>query len=146
MAGLLSLVAAAIIAGLIGWLAARAIGWAFQRGHVPEYLKAPILLVAVIGVFVLSNLIQAETGLVTVTVMGVALANMKFDSLRDIQPFKENVTVLLISGVFVILSASLDLDVLRQVGAPALQAPRRLGCGPVRLRSRPCLPPCAQLR
>ncbi|WHO38731.1 sodium:proton antiporter [Sphingobium sp. AP49] len=111
---ILSLVAAAIIAGLIGWLAARAIGWAFQRGHVPEYLKAPILLVAVIGVFVLSNLIQAETGLVTVTVMGVALANMKFDSLRDIQPFKENVTVLLISGVFVILSASLDLNVLRQ--------------------------------
>ena len=111
---ILSLLGAAVIAGLIGWLAARAIGWAFPRGHVPEYLKAPILLVAVIGVFVASNMIQQETGLLAVTVMGVALANMRFDSLRDIQPFKENVTVLLISGVFVILSASLNLEVLRQ--------------------------------
>ncbi|MDR7155147.1 NhaP-type Na+/H+ or K+/H+ antiporter [Sphingobium xenophagum] len=111
---ILSLLGAAVIAGLIGWLAARAIGWAFPRGHVPEYLKAPILLVAVIGVFVGSNMIQQETGLLAVTVMGVALANMRFDSLRDIQPFKENVTVLLISGVFIILSASLNLEVLRQ--------------------------------
>lgn len=111
---ILSLLGAAVIAGLIGWLAARLIGWAFPRGHVPEYLKAPILLVAVIGVFVGSNMIQQETGLLAVTVMGVALANMRFDSLRDIQPFKENVTVLLISGVFVILSASLNLEVLRQ--------------------------------
>ncbi|HAF41784.1 MAG TPA: sodium:proton antiporter [Sphingobium sp.] len=111
---IVSLIAAAIVAGLLGWIAARAIGWIFPRGHVPEYLKAPVLLVAVIGVFVLSNIIQQETGLLAVTVMGVALANMRLDSLRDIQPFKENVTVLLISGVFVILSASLDLAVLRQ--------------------------------
>jgi hypothetical protein len=81
---------------------------------VPEYLKAPVLLVAVIGAFVLSNLIQEETGLLTVTVMGVVIANMKLDSLRDVHPFKENVTVLLISGVFVLLSASLNLEVLRQ--------------------------------
>lgn len=111
---ILSLLAAAIVAGLIGWIAARIIGWLFPRGHVPEYLKAPVLLVAVISVFVGSNMIQQETGLLAVTVMGIALANMRLDSLRDIQPFKENVTVLLISGVFVILSASLDLNVLRQ--------------------------------
>ncbi len=110
----LALLAAALVAGLIGWLAARAIGWAFPRGYVPEYLKAPVLLVSVIGIFVLSNLIQRETGLLAVTVMGIAMANMRLDSLRDIHPFKENVTVLLISGVFVLLSASLDLSVLRQ--------------------------------
>jgi NhaP-type Na+/H+ or K+/H+ antiporter len=109
-----SLAAASVVAGLIGWLAARAIGWSFPRGHVPEYLKAPVLLVAVIGAFVGSNLIQQETGLLAVTVMGVAIANMRLDSLRDIHPFKENITVILISGVFVILSASLDLEVLRQ--------------------------------
>ncbi|KQR87547.1 cation:proton antiporter [Sphingomonas sp. Leaf343] len=110
----LSLLAASVVAGLIGWLAARAIGWAFPRGHVPEYLKAPVLLVAVIGAFVVSNLIHQETGLLTVTVMGVALANMRLASLRDIHPFKENVTVLLISGVFVMLSATLNLEVLRR--------------------------------
>jgi ABC-type phosphate/phosphonate transport system permease subunit len=45
--------------------------------------------------------------------MGVAVANLRLDSLRDIHPFKENVTVLLISGVFVLLSASLNFEVLR---------------------------------
>lgn len=109
-----SMVGAAILAGLIGYAAARAIAWAFPRGHVPEYLKAPVLLVAVIGTFVLSNLIQQETGLLAVTVMGVALANMRFDSLRDVHSFKENITVLLISGVFVLLSAQLDLEVLQR--------------------------------
>lgn len=111
---ILSLIAAAAVAGLIGWLAARMVGWAFPRGYVPEYLKAPVLLVMVIGVFVLSNSIQQETGLLTVTIMGVALANMRLSSLRDIRPFKENVTVLLVSGIFVILSASLDFAIFRQ--------------------------------
>ncbi len=107
-----SLLGAAIVAGLIGFAVARAIAWTFPRGHVPEYLKAPMLLVAVIGTFVLSNVIQQETGLLAVTVMGVALANMRMAGLRNIRPFKENVTVLLISGVFVLMSASLNFAVL----------------------------------
>ena len=109
-----SMLAAAAVAGLIGWLVARAIGWAFPRGYVPEYLKAPVLLVSVIGAFVISNMIQRETGLLAVTIMGIALANMRLTSLRDIHPFKENVTVLLVSGLFVILSASLDFEVLKK--------------------------------
>jgi hypothetical protein len=39
---------------------------------------------------------------------------MRLESLRDIHPFKENVTVLLLAGVFVVLSASLDIEVLRK--------------------------------
>lgn len=110
-----SLLAAAVVAGLVGYAVAKVIAWTFPRGYVPEYLKAPVLLVAVISTFVLSNLIQQETGLLAVTVMGIAVANMRLDILRDIHPFKENVSVLLVSGVFVLLSASLDLAVLRQL-------------------------------
>lgn len=110
----LTLLGAALVAGLMGYVAARAIAWAFPRGWVPEYLKAPVLLVAVIGVFVLSNMIQQETGLLTVTVMGIALGNMRLASARAFLPFKENITILLVSGVFVLLSASLNLEVLRQ--------------------------------
>lgn len=105
--------AASAVAGLIGYGMARAIAWALPRGHVPEYLKAPVLLVAVIGTFVASNAILQETGLLAVTVMGIALANMRVASVRDILSFKENITVLLVSGVFVLLSASLDFAALR---------------------------------
>lgn len=109
-----SLLLASAVAGLIGYGAARAIAWAFPRGYVPEFLKSPVLLIVVIGVFVGGNMIQDEAGLLTVTVMGVALANMKLASFRDFRHFKENITVLLVSGVFVMLSASLNLEVLRQ--------------------------------
>lgn len=109
------LIIAAILAGLIGYVAALAIAWSFPRGAVPEYLKVPVLLTAVIGVFVISNLIEHEAGLVAVTVMGVALANMNVTSLRSIHPFKENVAVLLVSGIFILLSASLSFEDIRLI-------------------------------
>ncbi|HET8612061.1 MAG TPA: sodium:proton antiporter [Sphingomonas sp.] len=107
------LIAAAAVAVLIGFAGAAMIGWLFPRGAVPEYLKSPVLLVTVIGVFVLSNLVQSETGLLAVTVMGVSLANMRLASFRDFHKFKEDITVLLVSGVFILLSASLDLGVFK---------------------------------
>lgn len=106
------LIIAAVLAGLLGYGAARLIAWSFPRGLIPEYLKVPVLLTAVIAVFVLANKIEHEAGLLTVTVMGIALANMNVSSLRSIHPFKENVSVLLVSGIFIVLSASLDFDEL----------------------------------
>ena len=104
------MIIAAILAGLIGYLAARAIAWAFPRGAIPEFLKVPVLLTTVIGVFVVSNLIEHEAGLIAVTVMGVALANMNVSSLRSIHPFKQNIAVLLVAGIFILLSSSLRID------------------------------------
>ncbi|MEP2735089.1 MAG: sodium:proton antiporter [Erythrobacter sp.] len=104
------LIFAAILAGLLGYAAARAIAWAFPRGAIPEYLKVPVLLTTVIGVFVISNKIEHEAGLVAVTVMGVALANMHVSSMRSIHPFKENIAVMLVSGIFILLSASLKIE------------------------------------
>lgn len=111
----LGVAGAGLVAGIAGLGVAMAIGWLFPRGKVPEYLKAPVLLVAVISAFVLSNLIEHETGLLAVTVMGIALANMRIPGFHDIEPFKENVSVLAIGTVFILLSASLDTAVLRQL-------------------------------
>lgn len=110
------MIIAAALAGLVGFAAAKLIAFSFPRGMVPEYLKVPVLFTAVIGVFVLSNQIEHEAGLVAVTVMGVALANMNVQSLRSIHPFKENVAVLLVSGIFILLSASLHLEELAYLG------------------------------
>lgn len=104
------LLIAAVIAGLIGYAAARLVAYLFPRGAIPEYLKVPVLFTAVIGVFVLANTIEHELGLVAVTVMGVTLANTGFSSLRSIHPFKENVAVLLVSGIFILLASSLTIS------------------------------------
>ena len=106
------MIIAVILSGLIGYAAARFIAWSFPRGAVPEYLKVPVLLTVVVGVFVLCNLIEHEAGLMAVTVMGIALANMNVSSLRSIHPFKQNIAVLLVSGIFIVLSASLDFEQL----------------------------------
>lgn len=106
------LLIAAVLAGLIGYASARLIAWLFPRGAIPEYLKVPVLFIAVIGVFVLTNQIEHEAGLVAVTVMGVTLANRDVSSMRSIHPFKENIAVILVSGIFILLAASLKWDEL----------------------------------
>ena len=106
------LIIAALLAGLVGYAAARVIAWAFPRGAIPEYLKVPVLFITVIGVFVLTNQIEHEAGLVAVTVMGVTLANRDVSSMRSIHPFKENVAVILVSGIFILLAASLKWEEL----------------------------------
>ena len=108
------LLIAAAVSGAIGYAAAWVIAFCFPRGLVPEYLKVPVLLVSVIAVFVVCNMIEHEAGLVAVTVMGIALANMHVSSLRSIHPFKQNIAVLLVSGIFILLSASLDFNQFRQ--------------------------------
>ncbi len=107
------LIIAAMLAGVIGYAVAWLIAWSFPRGLVPEYLKSPVLLVAVVGTFVLCNSIEHEAGLMAVTVMGITLANKHVASMRSIHHFKQNVAVLLISGIFILLSASLDFDQFR---------------------------------
>ena len=107
------LLVAAIVAGAIGYGAARVVAWSFPRGLVPEFLKAPVLLVIVIATFVGCNMIEHEAGLVAVTVMGIALANMNEATLRSIHAFKHSVAILLVSGIFVVLAASLDIAQLR---------------------------------
>ena len=106
------MIIAVLLAAVIGYVAARMIAYSFPRGLVPEYLKVPVLLTVVVGVFVVCNLIEHEAGLMAVTVMGIALANMNVSSLRSIHPFKQNISVLLVSGIFIILSASLDFEQL----------------------------------
>lgn len=106
-------VAASLLAVLIGGAAGFALTWAIPRGWVPEYLKAAVLLTAVIAVFVLSDVIMHETGLITVTVMGIVMANRETDSSRTLMRFKEDLTVVLVSGVFIILSATLNWEVVQ---------------------------------
>lgn len=96
-----------------GFLVARLIEWAFMRGYVPEFLKVPILLATVILMFALTNLILEEAGLLTVTVLGIVLANSRITSLTEIRRFKETITVFLVSGIFILLASSLTLDEVR---------------------------------
>ena len=106
---------ASILSALLGLAAGFLLGRLLEHGYIPEFLKSPIVLVSVLLVFVLSDTIMHETGLLAVTAMGIIMANMHLTSLRDLLHFKENISVLMISGIFIMLTASLPVDTLMDI-------------------------------
>lgn len=109
---------------LVGGAAGLATGWLLVQvvahRHVPEYLQPSVSLALGIGAFAAANWLQPEAGLLAVTVLGIVLANQKRFSIRPMLEFKEHLRVILISGLFLILSARLRLEDLREVALPGL--------------------------
>ncbi len=103
-----------------GYAVGSAIEWAFTRGYVPEYLKAPVLLATVVAAHAATNLLLEEAGLLTVTVMGIRLANSRIASLAEMRRFKETITILLVSGLFLLLTAALDMEAVRSLDLRAV--------------------------
>ncbi|MGF6392634.1 cation:proton antiporter [Pseudomonas plecoglossicida] len=99
-----------------GWL----LGQIMREQWLPEYLHNLASLAAVLGIFIAANQIVHESGLLAVTVMGMWLANMRGVDVRQILHFKENLSVLLISGLFILLAARLDLHALIGLGPAVL--------------------------
>ncbi len=101
----------AVITGVVvGVGSGYALALSFRRGWVPEYLKAPVMLVSVVLVYVLAEQIANETGLVAVTALGVTLANIRFAAIEELRRFKEGIATLLVSALFVILTAGLSMQ------------------------------------
>ena len=86
-----------------------------RRRMVPDFLRNPVTLMVVIVAFVVANVLQHEAGLLTTTLMGIALANQPYVSVQRIVEFKENLQVLLIGSLFVLLSARLELTALNYI-------------------------------
>lgn len=98
-----------------GYAAGILVAFLFKRGFFPEFLKAPTLLTAVIAVYALGNWVQHEGGLITVTVLGVTLANSRLPSIDEVRRFKEYITLLLVSLLFIVLTATLTAADLAQL-------------------------------
>jgi len=107
------LIFAAAFGTAVGIVSGIGMAWAFRRGHIPEYLKAPVVLAWVLLIYVLANKLADETGLLAVTALGMTMANTKFASMVEMRRFKENIAIILVSGVFVILTATLTPDILK---------------------------------
>src|SRR5699024_10496743 len=72
----------------------------------------------VILCFAIPDEIIKSTGLLAVTAMGITLANMGISSIADMKHFKENVSILLISAIFIMLTASLSVDTILEIFSP----------------------------
>ncbi|MFU2090445.1 cation:proton antiporter [Avibacterium avium] len=104
------------VAGVIGMAGAWLLANLIKRHMIPEYLRNVFVLAYILLLFTASNHLAHESGLLTVTVLGVALANWKGFPKDHILEFKESLTVLLISTLFIILAARVNLAHLVGVG------------------------------
>jgi NhaP-type Na+/H+ or K+/H+ antiporter len=105
-----------VVGGLAGVIAAGVLIVVLSRYWAPDSLHNPISLMLMFVALTIANLIQAESGLLAVTVMGIVLANQKWVSIRHVVEFKETLTVLLISCLFIILASRLKLEELLGLG------------------------------
>ena len=109
---LVGVVLAVVVAKLIELL--------LKHHLIPDFLESVFLLAVVAVAFAASNWFQQESGLLTATVLGIALANQKSVSVREILEFKEHLRVLIISLLFILLSGRVAPLALSEALVPSL--------------------------
>ena len=95
-----------------GFTFAHAINFIINKRWVPHYLMNVFALATVLGVFILSDNFANESGLLAVVVMGMVLGNSKSKYLEELLYFKESLSILLISILFILLSANINMEEL----------------------------------
>jgi len=106
------------LAAALGLVVPFGIRTLFARDLAPEYLKTPILLASALGIYAAGEAIQPETGLVGATLFGVVLANIDVTGLQELRRFKESLTVFLVSGLFILLTANIDRGTVEMLSWP----------------------------
>lgn len=98
-----------------GFTFAHALNFSINKKWIPHYLLNVFALAAVLGVFVLSDNFAHESGLLAVVVMGMVLGNSKSPYLKELLYFKESLSVLLISILFILLAANINIEDLKLI-------------------------------
>lgn len=115
----LEIIEVLLIGGLSGAFAGWLLGTIFSKYWIPEYLHNIATLVFVSTAFAITNHIEDGAGLLTVTIMGIWLANMKHVNIEGILNFKASLSILLISALFILLAADITFEALGRVLLPS---------------------------
>jgi len=97
---------------LIGWTGSLFLSKALYPWIKDTELRSITTLAAVWGMFLLANHASAQAGLLAVLVAGAVLQREKLPDMQRLRHFKGSLSMLLVSVLFVLLAADLDLAVL----------------------------------
>lgn len=98
-----------VLGGSIGFTSAYLLYFLLKNNLVPHYLLNVFVLALVLGVFVLTDYFVHESGLLAVVIMGMVVGNLDVPNIKEILYFKESLSVLLISILFILLSANINV-------------------------------------
>lgn len=93
-----------------GFTFAHALAFAINRKMIPHYLLNVVSLSTVLLVFVESEIFAHESGLLAVVVMGMVLGNGNLKNIKELLYFKESLSILLISILFILLAANINMS------------------------------------
>ncbi len=86
-----------------------------KRGWIPDSLQNTVLLALVFSVYLLAQNIQAESGLLAVTVLGMYLASQKQVDMERNVDFTEHLRHLIIASLFLVLTARVQWSDLKRL-------------------------------
>lgn len=114
----LGALAAKLIGGFVlGLVGGFIIGFILKRERLlPEELSNIFALSLAIVLFEGSNALTHESGIMTVTIAGMVVGNMKIPMVRRLIDFKEQLTTMLIGLLFILLSADVRLEDMKALG------------------------------
>lgn len=93
-----------------GFAFAHLLVFAIKRNIIPHYLLNVFTLAVVVGVFVLADTFAHESGLLAVVVMGMVMGNINLPNLKELLYFKESLSILLVSILFILLAANIQME------------------------------------
>ncbi|MEO0321454.1 MAG: sodium:proton antiporter [Myxococcota bacterium] len=112
-----------LVAGAVfGVLGGRALAAALSRETMPAFLRGTVTLATALVLFVLAESTQPEAGLLAVTLAGIAVGSQRPPALEQLRDLTSHLVVLLVSMLFVLLAARVDLGAFSAFDARALGA------------------------
>ena len=93
----------------IGFTFAHALAFVIKKNYVPHYLLNVVSLSVVLLGFVQADMFAHESGLLAVVVMGLVLGNTNLPNIKELLYFKESLSILLISILFILLAANINI-------------------------------------
>jgi len=98
-----------------GFTFAHGLAFAIKKNLIPHYLLNVVSLSVVLLVYIESDIFAHESGLLAVVVMGLVMGNLNLPNLKELLYFKESLSVLLISILFILLAAHINLEDLQLI-------------------------------
>ncbi|MGP0128316.1 MAG: cation:proton antiporter [cyanobacterium endosymbiont of Rhopalodia musculus] len=105
------------IGAIIGGLSGALLGFILKNiSFISEDLKNLVVLAGVWGLFGLAQLSRSESGLMATVVAGIVVRASSIPEERLLRRFKEQLTVLCVSVLFILLAADLSIDSIFALG------------------------------
>ncbi|PZV15256.1 MAG: sodium:proton antiporter [Pseudanabaena sp.] len=110
------------VGGVLGAIAGWLLGKFLQRASfLAEDTKSAVVVAAVLGLFGIAQEIQSESGLTAVVLMGIVLRASDIPNSRALLKFKSQLVALIVSVLFVLLSANLSIPSIFALGWGGVQ-------------------------